>query len=324
MWGNRFGWGISALIFVAAIGFAYYLYTLGRPTPPTGDLAAAVKPLTLVAAAKAVLPPPGQLGDAADDYRRAISDFEANKATYEQVAAGTDYNAAAVKRMAGLNDLEAAVPCPTMDLFQSKPAEVVNYDPTVPPLDDLRALGNVAAHVASLAAYDKDYATAEKLGTAVLALGEKLYQERLTYDELSAGIELMGLGSATLRRTAERRDDRPAIAAQTTFDRARLDEDKSAVEPVWKFLSSQGEADIARYAGDYFELADDKNADPVWRVEAVRRIGRLQRNAATHADNVHARRYLDAVAADPAAGPVMHQAAVSARGITSYQNQSQR
>ncbi len=132
----------------------------------------------------------------------------------------------------------------------------------------------------ALAAYDKDYKAADTYATAVLAAGRHLYRERLTYGELSAGLSLMGTGSAGLKQVADRSGDAAAAAAQTAFNRARLDEDASAVEPVWKILSGQGDASIGRYAGDYFALADDTAADPVWRVEAVRRIGRLQRNAA--------------------------------------------
>lgn len=324
MWGNRFGWGISAVIWIGAAVLGYALHALGQPTLPTGELVAAVRPFTLADAARAWLPASAATGDAAELYRRAAADYRDHRAAYDALTASRDYDPAAIERLAGLNDLVAATDAPTMDLFRSRPAEIVNYDPAVPVLDDLQALGNVSAAVVALAAYDKDYKAADRYATAVLAVGYHLYQERLTYDELSAGISLMGTGSAALKRVAERSGDPAVAAAQAAFDKARLDEDRSAVEPVWRILSGQSDANLARHAGDFFQLADDDQADPVWRVEAVRRIGRLQRNAATHADNVQAKRYLTKLADDPSAGPVLHQAAVAARDLTEYQNQSQR
>ena len=324
MWGNRFGWTISGAIWLLAALLAYELYALGQPTPPTGELVAAVKPFTLGDAAKAVLPPAKPLGDAGDWYRKAIGDYHAHASAYAALTQSKDYDRAAVEQLNGLDDLVAAIDCPTMDLFQSKPQEIINYDQNVPALDDLQSLGGTAAYVVTLAAYDKDYATARKYATAVLALGYHLYQERLTYGELSAGISLMGTGSAGLKRVAERDHDAAAVAAQAAFDRARLDEDATAVEPVWKILSGQSDATIARYAGDFFQLAKDTAADEVWRVEALRRLGRLQLNAARHADNVWAKRYLRQAADDASLDPVLHQAAVSARDITSYENQSAR
>ncbi len=324
MWGNRFGWGISAVIVAAAVVLAYALHTLGQPTPPTGELVAAVRPFTLADAAGRLLPPVAPLGDAADHYRRAIADYRAHRPAYDALLAGKDYRPDAIAKLTGLRELVAAVDCPTMDLFRSKPEEIVNYDGSVPALDDLQAVANAAAYVVALAAYDKDYKTADTYATAVLTAGRNLYRERLTYGELSAGVSLMGTGSAGLKHVADQSGDAAAAAAQTAFDHARLDEDATAVEPAWKILSGQGDASIGRYAGDFFELANGTAADEMWRVEAVRRIGRLQLNAETHADNVRAKRYLTQLAADPSLDPVLHQAAVSGRDITSYQNQSQR
>ncbi len=333
MFGNRFGWGISAVIFAGALLVAYAFYTLGQPTPPTGELVAAVKPFALAEAAKSVLPPPKPLGDAGDLYREAIADYRDHASAYEALTNTKDYRPAAVKQLKGFDDLAAAATCPTMDLFRSHPEAIINFgaptpDATPPSgikeLDDLQTLGNTAAYVASLAAYDKDYATAKRLGTAILALGLNLYRERMTYGELEAGISLMGIGSATLRSVAEKSGDTATAAAHEAFDKARLDENEAAVVAPWKILSVQDDARIGRYAGDFFRLADDGAADEMWRVEAIRRLGRLQLNAATHADNVAAKVYLRNAAADASLDPALHQAAVSARDITPYQNQSPR
>jgi hypothetical protein len=324
MWGNRFGWTISAAIFLAAMALAYHLYTLGQPTPPTGELVAAVKPFALVDGATALLPPVKPLGDAGDLYRKAIADYQANQQAYDALAGAKDLGPAAVEMPQGLRDVLAATDCPTMDLFRSRPELIVNYDQTIPALDALEAIGKAATNVALLAAFDKQYKTANEYGTAVLALGLNLYRERLTYDELSTGTSLMGSGVAVLKSSAEKVNDTEAAAKLSAFDKARLDEYGSAMEPARQILSTQDDAHIARYAGDFFRLADDKSADAMWRVEALRRLGRLQLNAVTLADNVAAKAYLRRAAADPSLDPVMHQAAVSARDITSYQNQSQR
>jgi hypothetical protein len=325
MFGNRLGWGISAAMVLAAAGLAYYLFTLGQPTPPIGGtgLAAAAGHLTLGDAARSLLPPVKPLGDAADDYRKAIADLHDHATAYAELATSKDYDLAAVQQLKGFDDLVHATDLPTMDLFRSKPELIVNYDPKVPALDDLRTLGTAALNVAFLASYDKDYKTASLYATAVLAMGYHLYQERLTYDELSAGMSLMSDASARLQRFAEKANDAATVAKAVEFGKVKLAEN-DRIKQVWKVLSGQGEENTAQHAGDFFELAGDATVDPVWRTEAVRRLGRLKLFAARRADNVRAEQFVRQLADDPGAGPVLHQAAVAARDITSYQNQSQR
>ena len=324
MWGNRLGWTISAVLCLVVAGLAYGLVTLAQPTPPAGDLVAAADvPLTLPAAARPLLPAAKPLGDAADLYRKSIADYHDHQTAYDDLAASRDYDQAAVAQLKGFDDWVDAAALPTMDLFRSHPETIVNYDQSIPTLADLQSMAKGLQNVVALATLAKDYATARKYAGATLALGDHLYRERLTYDELMAGLSLMGDGSAGIKQAASAAGDQPAVEAATAFDKARLAEYEQ-VKKVWKILSSLDDENIGRHAGDFFQLAGDAKADPVWRTEAVRRLGRLQLYATRAPDNARARAVLKKMAADPSLDPVLHQAAVAARDITLGENQSQR
>ena len=325
MWGNRLGWTISAVLVVVAAGLGYWLLTLGQASAPTGELtaAAAAVPFKLADVARPLLPPPAAGGNAGERYRAAADDCLAHRAAYDALAHATDYRPADAERLAGLADLLAAAELPNMDLYRSRPELIVNYDAKVPSLDALDTVGRAAAQVALLAAFDKDYDAAGRYGRAVLALGVNLYRERVTFGELSAGLSMMAVGSAGLRDAAERRHDPVAAAGPVALDQARLAEFEQ-LKKAWAILSGQGEANIEAHTGDFFQLAADASVDPMWRTEAVRRLGRVQRNAAKASDNLRATTVLRAMAADPALPPAVRQAAIAGRDMDSAGYQSTR
>ena len=327
MFGNRLGWGISAVIVLVAALLGYQLDKLGRPTPPTGELvAAADHPLPLADLARPLLPAVKPLGDAGPLYRAAVDDYHDHAAAYDELATTRDYDRGALGQLKGFDALVAAAELPTMDLYRSHPDQIVNYDQRVASLDELMAVGKAAANAAALAAYEKkpdDDAVARRYYQAALALGVHLYQERVTYGELAAGAELMSVGVAGLKELAARAHDEPMRRSAAAFDEAKLveyEKDKG----VWRILSGLDDANIARHAGDYFQLADDAKVDPVWRTEAVRRLGRLKFFAFKRADNLRAAKYVKAMADDASVSPALREAAKRSRDITPGENQSAR
>jgi hypothetical protein len=330
MFGNTTGWTISAVI--ALLGFlgGYQLLLVAQPTPPTGWVARAVLPLQLGDNAKGILDMPMDdlKDDAGDLYRQAIADYQNHKTEYEELQKTRDFDdttVAQINQMAGMNDLVQAARCPVMNLFKSKPDELVGYTTTVPELQDLQEIARTAENVIALAKYDKRYDIAHKYANALAALGYHLYVERDAYLELSAAENYLGTGAASMLSVAqaEHGDTRDADKFMN-FDVARRDEFDNRIDPVIKVISGQSQADIGAHAGDMFQLAADPQADRVWRVEAIRKIGRLQFNAENRADQVKAPKFLKKLAADASLDPVIRAAATKARDMTSYDNQSQR
>ena len=326
MFGNRLGWGISAVLVLLAGLLAYQFHQLGQPTPSTGELAAYAKvPPGLAELARPMLGPSKPLGDAGNLYRAAAAAYAAHAADYDAVADQRDYKPAELEPLKAFADLIDATDLPAMDLYASKPGEIINYDQTVPSLEQLEKLGDLSSSIAAAAAYKdtKDYDAAKRYCRATLSLGLHLYQERLTYGELRAGMDLMSVGAAGLGDVAAKTADQPLADQAAAFDKAKRAEFEQ-LKKTWSAFNPADEEKMRAYAGDFFQLAADPSVDPVWRIEAVRRLGRLKLNAAKLADNLRATVVVRTMAEDKSLSPPLHQAAEAARKITPYENQSAR
>jgi hypothetical protein len=325
MFGNLLGWIISAIIAAMAVYLGYELLELAKPTAATGWVQTTVKPLDLTEVARAAFEPMDSLKDNAGDlYRQAIADYERNKIGYENAEKSQDLNEANVGSLRGLDLLVSAAHSSSMDLFKSKPDEIVGFNTNVPALDDLEDIAKTAEHLLVLAKVDQNYDLARKYANAVGALGYHLYKERIALVELDKAEELMGDGSAALKSIAQAEHADDKVSAQDQFQTARTEEYTHKIKPVTDVLASQGQAGIGIHAGDMYQLAGDPQIDLVWRVEAIRRIGRLRFNAENSADQLKAPKFLAALADDASQDAVIRAAAIKARDMTSYDNQSQR
>jgi hypothetical protein len=275
--------------------------------------------------AKVILDPMNDLKDDAGDlYRHAIADFHRHPELYKSLQDTREFDEAQVAELAGMDDLVKASGCPTMDLFKSRPELVVGFDSTVSDLDDLSEIGKAVGNVISLAKYEKNYDLAHKYANALAALGYHLYQERAAYIELTAGNNFLGTGTDAMIAIAKlEKLDGKALALED-FNTLRKTEYDQRIEPMEKVLSSEGQSSIGEHAGDMFELAAGRQFERVWRVEAIRKVGRLQFNAENRADQIKAPKFLDKLAADTKEDLIIRTAATKARNMTSYDNQSQR
>lgn len=316
MWGNRLGWGISAVIILFACFIGYLIEQAGLPTPPTGWVSKSVHPLEIPTNANQVVTGGTQACDAGDFYRQAIADYQSSPSFYDRLAEARDFDPAIVAQRPGLKALVDATSCSTMNLFQTKPQEVVSYEPERAPLEAIDKVAMAAARVALLAGTNKDTATAKKYDEAVFSLGLKLYQERVVYDELIKGEGLMGIGAGGLQRLADRANNQSRANVLKDFDDNRVQEFKDQIEPVWAVISSIADNSIAQHAGDMFALVKDKNIDHLWRVEAVLKIGRLKYNANRRGDQLLAQRFLKELAEDSTETPAIRAAAAQARDLT--------
>jgi len=312
MFGNRLGWGISALMWLAAAYLVYAIVHVGEPSPPTGWATVSVHTLQLPAGADAVLPGMTDTRDAADFYRLAIDDYNNNPDAYaalEKVTAVDEKT-----KLPGIAAILEATPCAKMNLFRGKPEEVVKYDVEKEPLEALYHVAQIVKRLALLYE-DKKPAMAARHYAALFSLGVKMYQERVVYDELVKGEDLMGTGVNGLRALAVRAKNGKLSAAASAFEDARLADYTANIEPVWTVISSIDDDTIERYAGDMFLIAKDKSFDSLWRVEAAMKVGRLRFNAGRIGDQVAARRFLRSLANDPAEDPAVRAAAAAGRDL---------
>jgi hypothetical protein len=339
MWGNTLGWILSAAITALAVVLAVILWQAGQPTPPTAFMATAMMPLgTITADATAAgLDGTDPAINAGALYRRAINDCSTDERrhAYEALSKNNDTASAisAAEELKGVDLIAAGAKGGSMDLYKSKPREIANYLPTVDSLDDLELIGKAALSVARAKQSAGDKPGALALAKAVEVLGYNLYKERITYDELKVGESLLGEGGATVGAFAEADNDAAAATGQKKLDADRIKEFKSTIDPVSKVIhtfgdqspdDSDGTPNAENHAGDYYAMAVNPKVDRVWRVEAIRRIGRLIFNAKQKADQTRAPKFLAKLANDTSEDSVIRAAADTARHIDSKGNQAMR
>jgi hypothetical protein len=272
MYGNRLGWMISTGIIVLTATLLLMLARMDTISPPT---AFASNPANLAALSPLGDPTPvlvmDQPGDAAEHYRKAIAVYTANEKVFRKLNETKRYDKAALPAMTpAFEALKRATKLNSMALFSADPAAVMHYDSTSGDLPKLKAIGDAAIQVA-LHTRDERPAESKELNEAVFGLGHKLYNERVTWDECWAGIELMSMSNAALQSQAKRAGDKEREAAHKAFGE-QLKAFAAATEPMQRVLRSPDRNVMGRHVGDVFVIAD-KSAERMWRVEAIRKLG---------------------------------------------------
>jgi hypothetical protein len=152
-----------------------------------------------------------------------------------------------------------------------------------------------------------------KLYEATFSLGVKLYQERLTYEELDAGLTMMAEGSAMIRELSRASGDAARAEACASFDAARMEYVKQRIQPVQRVIVSADQSVLEQHAGDVFYFARHAR-DRMWRVEAIFKLGRYRYNAGRIGDQNNAMLVIRELVDDP--DPVIQIAAKAARDLT--------
>jgi hypothetical protein len=317
MFGNRLGWGISAVIVIFAGLLGRLVYQIAQPSPPTGWIDSTIQPITSPGSVDPIIPNMTGNRNAGDFYRKAISDYRQNPAAYDTVANGKPPTVSAVPGVRALID---ATQFERMDLFRSDPRQVINYEHDKEPLFALHQV----AHATVQVALRNNPTIAGRCYTAVLSLGIKLQRERVVYDELAVGEELMGIACDGLKSLAHRANDTAREQQIDQFDMERLTTNAAEVQPVWAVLGSVDMNTISAYAGDWFALSKNRNVDPLWQVEGVLKLGQLKYSAARLADQKAAQRLLTELAGDPNETPAIRAAAAAGRDLTIEQYRSLR
>ena len=275
---------VSLTALVAAIVAA----SRDRPTPPTALAARpeATSPLVFTVDPRTLLDP-RDAGDAGAIYR-ALADVDA--APYERVIRDHDL-------VADFDALRAATHVACGAIFS--PEDVVHYG------DDARVqtLARVgrAAVIAGLLRRDA------ALIDAAFSLGLRLAEERLTFREFAAGVELMSSAGAAMGDRA------------TAFLDAQRDAMRDRWTPLFAALDTRRHDLIARHNGDVFAIAASPTADRVFRVEAILKLGRMRFNIGAPPRAVDQRRahaLLDELATSTRDDAALRRAVALARGLS--------
>jgi hypothetical protein len=206
-----------------------------------------------------------------------------------------------------------------MTLFNKDPGKVINFEREKTPIEELRKVGDATATKALMLKAKKDTDGARKYAEAAFALGAKMYNERVVYEELDAGLGIMGAACGVLGGLARDAGDKDRVAQITAFVEARIklsEPYKSRVYDLHKITKTIDGKISGERAGDVFALAE-KSKERLWRVEACLQLARTHRNVGDEgraADQRYAQILLRRLAEDP--DPVVKVAATKARDIT--------
>ena len=275
------------LVALAAIAAAIVVASRDRPTPPTALAARpeASSPVVFPVDPRSILDPRGP-GDAGAIYR-ALAD--ADPAPFDRVIRQHDL-------AADFTSLVAATHVKSSPIFT--PAELVHYGDDAR-LDALARVGQAAVIAGML----KRDAT---LYDAAFSLGLRLAEERLTWREFAAGVQVMSSAGAAMGDRA------------TPFLNAQRDATRDRWTPLFEAIDTRREPLIAQHNGDVFAIASSATADRMFRVEAILKLGRLRFNIGTPPRAVDQRRatqLLDGLAAS-ATDDAIRRAVDVARGLT--------
>lgn len=322
MFGNLQGWLISLVV---AAGMAVSLGWAAKPqgiTRATHDPAVniALSPIVLPSSAAALIPAPRPC-DGEGLYRAALDDFAKNRDAYEDFRVRP--NLSKLPSLPAIQSILNASHCPSASIFRDRPAELINYAVDHPQLEALKTLGNLTINAGLLYKVNRDYDLARQYIDAGFALGNKLFSERLTFEEMGAGLGLMQGAARSLQSLAKDKGDAGLAAAASAFLKDSQDAADRWIN-CYKIVGAIDENYAGAYTGDVFAIAQSPSADPMWRVEAIKHLGHYQYNAITRTDEIWARRILQKLSADPNQDPRVHAAAVAARDLTVEQHRGTR
>jgi hypothetical protein len=315
MWGNRLGWILAVVVLAleAVAVWAFSSFDFVSAPSKFSQNAEYLAPLNFPLAASSVVPSMTRSDDTGATYREAIKEVLAHREEYDTfLEKGKDSD---IPGLRAIYLLQEAAPSLHAKVFSDSPSQVINYDAEKPRLEALLIAGRAALRAGLLVqkAHPQEGQTHFE---AAFSLGWKLYEERLSDAELSAGMELLGQAAAALQRLAESSKDASRAAQLQQFNQTRVQFYESRIKPVRRVLISIDPNVIAASVGDYFYFAHHAK-DRVWKTEAILAIGRLQYyvgEGGRAANQTGARKELNRLVNDP--DPITKAAATAARDLT--------
>jgi hypothetical protein len=322
MFGNARGWIISLFIAIAmgmALARSAQPYRISAPTH-AAEVSLAMKPIALPIAPGTIVPANDPC-DAGDIYRAAMQAYERDPASYESFR--THPSLDRITDVPAVEQIVKATHCSLMTLFRNQPAALIDYRPEHPPLVAIRKLGDATLAIGLLYRMEKKDADARKHLEAGFALGAKLFQERVTFEEMGVGIGLMRSAADAMASLATEQGDATRAAACAGFSKQANAYSEQLIE-TYKIIGSIDEDYAGPYAGDLFEIAQSYQAEPMWRVEAIKHLGHFRFNSNNRGDQIGAQVVLKKLSATTNIDPTLRVAAEAAKDLSAEQHRTTR
>lgn len=287
MFGNLQGWMISAVMLVATAGALIYLGQPPKESLSRNAVPLAYKPIELPVSADTVQPAPTDDCDAAEPYRQAIDLYVENPKIYTN-AARVD-----VSQLPALAFILQGAKCSHMHLFDMNPKQAIGYR-SKPWIDAVMGLGQATAD-AGLRLRKDHPDEAQKYYSAAFELGRKLFEERVSWDEVNKGLSIMTMSAEAMTPLADKRKDGHRVDALQKFASETNQYHTTLQEQVASPLGNPVESYGAKYAGDVFAVAKNVDLERVWRIEAILHLGHYRWDVAPDdkGDQIWAPRELD-------------------------------
>lgn len=326
--GNKAGWIVAGVMLLAVLGVVVYVIIDSQmdpaPSAPTAattgagalDFKEIAVPVATVLAAK-----PSAAGNAADDYARAVTIYQANQDAFKGLA---DKETAIYKGDTKLPESTVAV-LKQMDDQVAAGATKASMNLCLPtelkvgwryrPADGFSKVGNALVSLAGDYYAKKQFDQAEKVLQHVIIMGMHMIDERAHSYVTWTGKELQM--SALLRLAA------------VYFDwddqhKARVDVMQTYAQSLQTFESTQNtKLQILQKAkpapGDVFNIADN-DKDKAWRIHAILTLGVVKFVSTEEADRKYAQKLITKYCASQ--DPLEQAAATAAQAFTKDNLQS--
>lgn len=315
MWGNKLGWLISVILVLAVTGvIAVALAVSGRRTQPTAfsrdpaNLAAIEFPID----PHTLLPEPPRNEDAGDLYWLACVDHRGHRESYDRQLAPESFDLQSATELVGVRAALDAAAYRRASIFTKRIDAAVGYGSTSA-ITALQQIGTILARIGTQYISDNKYTEAKRFLRAEFILGLRLYDERMTRQELSVAMGLMAHASTILSQIAVDEGDKARAIRLKDYANAQRDYNANHIEPIARVITSIDPTVQPQHVGDIFVLARN-SAERIWRVESTLKLGMYKYNTNTPGDRRAAIRELRQLMTDP--DPAVAAAALCAHELT--------
>jgi len=319
MFGNTRGWIIASVVLLLEVLLIVWLFKLDDVSSPTemgtnpANLAAVNVPFDMRSLVQATNPT-----DAGPLYRQAVREMSTNKLIYERFAQRPD-----AQTLTTLDAFKFLLEARTMSkakIFADHLDEVLRYNqPDREGLNALDTLGKGLLAAGTINMVEKPE-EARKYFEAAFNLGFHLYEERIVFQQIQIGMNLMAVSADGLAGLpVEAGGAGGASEAKfKAFRDARATYFTDRVMPIWGVITAVDQNKIGRHSGDIFAFAKNSQ-DRVWKVEAILKLGRMRYSVGTGGragDQKGADRLLREIIDSPSSDPVLKKAAQLALDLT--------
>ncbi len=275
MFGNALGWCLSLILVIATVGSIAYIDRTTRPTPPDafGLIAENSAPLSLPDIGDIVSQQPGE-ADATAQYSAALDLVSNHRDAFDVFAQSSESETPKAVTTA-LQLLTQAARFSGGSIFQTAPQLLIHYNNESPKLKDAQRLGKASMRAAQIVRTINPAAAMAHL-QAAFVLGHRLFDERITYEELNLGLQLLAESAAAMKQLARETGAADRLGRIEAFDAQRLSLTKTRVLPIASRIRTLDGATLSANVGNIRNWAKDKSTDRVWRVEATLALGRLR------------------------------------------------